>query len=83
MEHMAFDEIVSAVQGNVLIQGEFTEFNVISTDTRKIDDENFMSLHKLVAVEANLGKIDEKGVFKTNEDYTEVNLGTVLTDASL
>lgn len=33
---MTFDEIVNAVQGEVLLQGEYSGFTEVSTDTRKI-----------------------------------------------
>lgn len=45
MEHMTFDEIVNAVQGKVVLQGNYEKFNQISTDTRKIDkDDIFIAL---------------------------------------
>lgn len=45
MEHMTFDEIVSAVQGEVILQGSYKKFNQISTDTRKIgEDDIFIAL---------------------------------------
>lgn len=45
MEHMTFNEIVHAVQGNVVLQGNYCDFNKISTDTRKIEkDDIFIAL---------------------------------------
>jgi len=42
---MTLDEIVSAIQGKIVIQGEFAGFNVVSTDTRKIGkDDIFIAL---------------------------------------
>ncbi|NMM61421.1 UDP-N-acetylmuramoyl-tripeptide--D-alanyl-D-alanine ligase [Clostridium sp. P21] len=40
MEHMTFSEIVNAVQGQVVLQGDYDNFNEISTDTRKIGKGN-------------------------------------------
>ncbi|MBI6873089.1 UDP-N-acetylmuramoyl-tripeptide--D-alanyl-D-alanine ligase [Clostridium aciditolerans] len=40
MEYMSFDEIVSAVQGEVVLKGEYSGFNAVSTDTRKIEKGN-------------------------------------------
>lgn len=40
MEHMTFNEIVNAVQGEVVLKGNYTEFNAVSTDTRKIEKGN-------------------------------------------
>lgn len=37
---MSFDEIVSAVQGDVVLKGEYSGFNAVSTDTRKIEKGN-------------------------------------------
>jgi len=37
---MTLDEIVSAVQGEIVIQGEFKGFNLVSTDTRRIGKDN-------------------------------------------
>lgn len=37
---MTFDEIVNAVQGEVLLQGQYSGFNEVSTDTRKIEKGN-------------------------------------------
>jgi UDP-N-acetylmuramoyl-tripeptide--D-alanyl-D-alanine ligase len=34
---MTFDEIITAVQGEVVLQGQYNEFNVVSTDTRRIE----------------------------------------------
>lgn len=40
MEHMSFDEIVSAVHGEVVLKGDYSEFNAVSTDTRKIEKKD-------------------------------------------
>lgn len=40
MEYMSFDEIVSAVQGEVVLKGEYSGFNAVGTDTRKIEKGN-------------------------------------------
>lgn len=63
MEHMTFDEIVSAVQGTVVIKGEFTGFNVISTDTRKIEKGNIFIALKGENFDANeyIKEASEKG----------------------
>lgn len=42
---MTLDEIVKGVQGEIVVQGEFTGFNLVSTDTRKIEkDSIFIAL---------------------------------------
>ena len=56
---------------------------VVLPKSEKVNDEKFISIHKLVAAQADLGKIDENGFFITNDIDSKVNLGTVLTDASL
>lgn len=63
MEHMTFDEIVSAVQGDVVIQGEFTGFNVVSTDTRKIEKGSIFIAMKGEKFDANeyIKEASEKG----------------------
>lgn len=40
MEHMTFDEIVNAVQGEIVKKGNYSGFNKVSTDTRKIEDKD-------------------------------------------
>ncbi len=37
---MNFDEIVSAVHGEVVLKGEYSGFNAVNTDTRKIEKED-------------------------------------------
>lgn len=37
---MTYQEIVDAVQGKIILQGENLEFNAVSTDTRKIEKGN-------------------------------------------
>ncbi|MEL7670263.1 4Fe-4S ferredoxin [Methanobacterium sp.] len=51
--------------------------------TEKVDDNNFISLHKLAANVANLGKIEKNGLLITPEAGSGVNWGTILTDAPL
>lgn len=51
--------------------------------TEKVDEDNFISLHKLAANMANLGEIEKNGLLVTPEVGSGVNWGTVLTDAPL
>lgn len=51
--------------------------------TEKVDDNTFISLHKLAANLADLGEIGENGLFVTPEVGPGVNWGTILTDAPL
>lgn len=63
MEHMTFDEIVNAVQGKVVLQGEYTGFNAVSTDTRKIEEGNIFIALKGENFDANeyIKEASEKG----------------------
>jgi UDP-N-acetylmuramoyl-tripeptide--D-alanyl-D-alanine ligase len=60
---MTLDEIVSAVQGEVVLKGEFTGFNVVSTDTRKIEKDNIFIALKGDKFDANeyIKEASEKG----------------------
>ena len=40
MESLTLDQIVKAVEGKVIVQGTQTNFNKISTDTRKIEEKS-------------------------------------------
>lgn len=40
MEKMTLDEIVEAVQGEIVLKGQYSGFNAVSTDTRKIEKGN-------------------------------------------
>ena len=51
--------------------------------TEKVDDNNFISLHKLAANVANLGEIEKNGLLVTPEVGSGVNWGTILTDAPI
>lgn len=51
--------------------------------TEKINDNTFISLHKLAANLADLGEIEKNGLFVTPEVGPRVNWGTILTDAPL
>lgn len=63
MEHMTFDEILSAVQGDVVLQGEYAGFNDINTDTRKIEKGNIFIALKGENFDANdyIKEASEKG----------------------
>ncbi|MGZ7160789.1 MAG: 4Fe-4S ferredoxin, partial [Methanobacterium sp.] len=62
---------------------EKTGYKAISVPKSKImNDEKFISLHKLAADLANIGKI-EGSLLVTPEVGVGVNWGTVLTDAIL
>jgi epoxyqueuosine reductase QueG len=50
---------------------------------KRMNNETFISLHKLAANLANLGQIEENGLLVTSEIGPGVNWGTVLTDAPL
>ena len=49
----------------------------------KINDRTFVSLHKLAANVADLGKIEKNGLLVTPEVGPGVNWSTILTDAPL
>ena len=51
--------------------------------TEKVDDNTFISLHKLAANLADLGEIEKNGLLVTPEAGPGVNWGTILTDAPL
>jgi len=57
-------------------------YKALSVPKAKINDEMFISLHKLAANLANLGEI-KKNLVVTPEVGTGVNWGTVLTDAPI
>lgn len=63
MEHMTLDEIISAVQGEVVLKGEFTGFNVVSTDTRMIEKDSIFIALKGEKFDANeyIKEASEKG----------------------
>jgi len=63
---------------------ELNGYKAIAVPKSKImDNQTFISLHKLVANQANLGQIKENGLLVTSEAGSLVNWGTVLTDAFL
>ena len=51
--------------------------------TEKLEDKNFISLHKLAANVADLGEIETNGSLVTPEVGPGVNWSTILTDAPL
>jgi epoxyqueuosine reductase QueG len=51
--------------------------------TERMNDETFVSLHKLAANLADLGQIEKNGLLVTPEVGSGVNWGTVLTNAPL
>ena len=51
--------------------------------SKRINDEKFISIHKLAANLADLGQIEESGLLVTPEVGPGVNWGTVLTDAAI
>ena len=63
MEHITFDEIVAAVQGEVVLQGKYDGFNAVSTDTRKIEKANIFIALKGEKFDANeyIKEASEKG----------------------
>jgi UDP-N-acetylmuramoyl-tripeptide--D-alanyl-D-alanine ligase len=60
---MTLDEIVSAVQGEIVLKGEFTGFNVVSTDTRMIEKDSIFIALKGEKFDANeyIEEASEKG----------------------
>ncbi len=49
--------------------------------SKRMNDEKFVSIHKLAANLADLGQIEKSGLLVTPEVGPGVNWGTVLTDA--
>jgi epoxyqueuosine reductase QueG len=50
---------------------------------KQMNDEKFISIHKLAANLADLGQIEKSGLLVTPEVGSGVNWGTVLTDAPI
>ncbi|MCT8976075.1 UDP-N-acetylmuramoyl-tripeptide--D-alanyl-D-alanine ligase [Clostridium sp. CX1] len=63
MEQMTFEEIVTAVQGEIVLQGNYSGFNSINTDTRKIEKGNIFIALKGGNFNANeyIKEASEKG----------------------
>jgi epoxyqueuosine reductase QueG len=72
-------KVITSNLCNFLEQEGYKSFNLPKSNI--INDQNFISLHKLAADQANLGKIEENGLLSTSEVGEGVNWGTVLTDA--
>ncbi|WP_027624722.1 UDP-N-acetylmuramoyl-tripeptide--D-alanyl-D-alanine ligase [Clostridium lundense] len=81
MEYLSFEEVVKAVDGEVLVKGNRFDYNDISTDTRKIHDKSIFIALKGENFNGNsyVKQASEKGayicvvdeVFFKNEDIKE------------
>lgn len=74
-------KFITAHLSSLLEEKGYKVFSLPKAD--KMTDETFVSLHKLAANLAGLGRIDKSGLLVTPEVGTEVNWGTVLTNALL
>lgn len=63
MEQLSLEEIINAVDGEVVFKGDKTEYNAICTDTRKIQNGNIFIALKGENFNGNnfIGKASEKG----------------------
>lgn len=85
MEHMTLDEIVKAVQGKIVIPGKFTGFNLVSTDTRKIEKGNIFIALKGEKFDANdyIEEASSKGAAICIVDQIKYNSEEIQKDTTI
>lgn len=74
-------KVITAHLSSLLQQEGYKTLSVPKTE--KMDSGTFISLHALAANVADLGDIEKNGLLVTPEAGTEVNWGTVLTNAPI